>query len=157
MEWEKLGVTWAPHGRADWAESDATAVVQEPKNDRWRLFVSTRDVGGKSRIGRLDLNISGLPQTHVPKVVSFAPNPVLSLVEPGTFDYSGVMPSWLVTNGSEVRLYYIGWNVTGTVPYRLAIGLAISQDGGENFQRHSRRALLLIGASAIRFSTPCLA
>jgi len=62
------------------------------------------------------------------------------------------MPSWLVTNGSEVRLYYIGWNVAGTVPHRLAIGLAVSHDGGETFQRHSKGPLL-IGASATHFTT----
>lgn len=143
MEWDKLGVIWAPQDEAEWATSHATLpVVQELENDRWRLFVSTRDADGKSRIGRLELDASGLPERRIPEVVSFAPEPVLSLGEPGTFDDSGVMPSWLVTNGSEVRLYYIGWNVAGTVPYRLAIGLAISHDGGETFQRHSKGPII---------------
>ncbi len=46
------------------------------------------------------------------------------------------MPCSLVraTNGS-LYLYYVGWNPSGSVPYRNAIGLAVSRDGGVTFER----------------------
>jgi hypothetical protein len=55
--------------------------------------------------------------------------PVLSLGKLGTFDDSGVMPSWIVDYKGLRYLYYIGWNKGLTVPYRNSIGLAISDDG----------------------------
>jgi hypothetical protein len=53
----------------------------------------------------------------------------------GAFDDSGVMPSCIVNAGERKYLYYTGWNQGVTVPYRLAIGLAVSTDGGLTFER----------------------
>jgi hypothetical protein len=39
-------------------------------------------------------------------------------------------------------LYYIGWNPQVTVSYRLAIGLAVSEDGGRTYRRYSAGPLL---------------
>jgi len=139
MQWQKCGFIWAPSGEADWARTHATLpVVQAIPNDRWWIYISTRDAQGKSRIARLTVDASDIGPGRPPRVLHFEPTPVLSLGEPGTFDDSGVMPSWLVADGDALRLYYIGWNVIGTVPYRLSIGLAISKDGGRTFQRYSQ-------------------
>jgi hypothetical protein len=60
---------------------------------------------------------------------------VLGLGKLGTFDDSGAMPSCIVNHGGRKFLYYIGWNRGATVPYRNSIGLAVSDDGGESFER----------------------
>ena len=39
-------------------------------------------------------------------------------------------------------MYYLGWNLGVTVPWRNSIGLAISRDGGKTFVKHSRAPLL---------------
>jgi hypothetical protein len=61
--------------------------------------------------------------------------PVLSLGRLGAFDDSGAMPSCMVDWAGKKYLFYIGWNRGVTVPYRNAIGLAVSSDGGLNFER----------------------
>jgi hypothetical protein len=154
MEWEKLGLLWAPNGQPEWASSHATLpVVQTLSNDQWRVFLSTRDALGKSRIGQLTVDVRG----ERPCVVEFASQPVLSLGAPGTFDDSGVMPSWLVDAGGRQYLYYVGWNVLATVPYRQAIGLAVSDDDGATFQRYSQGPVIDRGVKEPFFATsPCV-
>jgi hypothetical protein len=39
-------------------------------------------------------------------------------------------------------LYYIGWNRAASVPFRNALGVAISRDGGETFEKFSRGPVL---------------
>jgi hypothetical protein len=157
MIWQKLGLIWAPNGEADWARTHATLpVVQTFSNDRWWVYVSCRDALGKSRVGRLTLDVSALPQ-GVPRVVEFEPNPILSLGAPGAFDDSGVMPAWLVECGDEQWMYYIGWNVRGLIPYHVSIGLAISRDGGKTFQRASAGPVLDRSFREPYFTTtPCV-
>jgi hypothetical protein len=97
-----------------------------------------------------------LPQS-ISTVSHVDSEPVLSLGEPGTFDDSGVMPSWMIHNGDELWLYYIGWNVSSTVPYRLSIGLAISRDGGATFFRHSHGPVVDRNVDEPYFvTTPCV-
>jgi hypothetical protein len=47
------------------------------------------------------------------------------------------MGAWVVRNSDRLRLYYIGWNLGTSVPFRNAIGIAESTDGGESFVRLS--------------------
>jgi hypothetical protein len=157
MKWQKLGLIWTPNGEVDWAHTHATLpVVRTLSNDRWGVYVSCRDALGKSRVGRLTLDVSGLPEA-IPRVVEFEPNPILSLGAPGAFDDSGVMPAWLLEHGDEQRMYYIGWNVRGLIPYHVSIGLAVSRDGGESFQRVSAGPVLDRSFREPYFTTtPCV-
>src|SRR5271155_2427808 len=99
-------------------------------DDQVRVYFATRDEKGRSRIGLIELDPDA-PATGRAVLDS----PVLDLGRPGTFDDSGVMPSCLVDAGDEQHLYYIGWTQGVSVPYRNAIGLAISTDGGTTFTR----------------------
>ena len=55
----------------------------------------------------------------------------------GAFDDAGAMATWVVSHQGVKYLYYIGWNVGVSVPFRNAIGLALSRDGGRTFDRYS--------------------
>jgi hypothetical protein len=158
MEWEKLGVVWQPTGEAEWAHTHATLpVVDASRPGEWRVYVSTRDAAGKSRVARLRVDLAGLNEHKLPQVTAFDPQPVLEFGPAGSFDDSGVMPSWLVNHGDEQRLYYIGWNVVGTVPYRLSIGMAVSRDGGESFERYATGPLIDRSLDEPFFATaPCV-
>tara|TARA_B100000575_G_C22989370_1_gene570562 strand:- start:356 stop:985 length:630 start_codon:yes stop_codon:yes gene_type:complete len=46
-----------------------------------------------------------------------------------------------IING-KIHLYYIGWNPASTVRMSLFGGLAISEDGGENFERWSEAPII---------------
>jgi hypothetical protein len=158
MQWQKLGLVWAPNGEAEWACTHATLPVAQSLDDgRWWIYVSTRDASGKSRIARLTVDAAPLADDRPPRVLEVDPQPVLSLGAPGTFDDSGVMPSWLVGHGDELWLYYIGWNVIATVPYRLSIGLAISRDGGRTFERYAQGPVIDRSRHEPYFATaPCV-
>jgi hypothetical protein len=68
-------------------------------------------------------------------------DPVLDLGSLGAFDDSGVTTSCLVTVGHDRFLYYTGWSRGVTVPFYLAAGVAISENGGP-FERVSPAPLL---------------
>lgn len=142
MKWQKRGLVWAPQGDLPWAQTHASLpLVHVASPNQWWVYVSCRDADGKSRVGRLVVDTSSMP-VGMPTVGHLEPAPVLSLGEPGTFDDSGAMPSWLIQDGDLLRMYYIGWNVATTVPYRISIGLAISEDGGATFRRYSQGPII---------------
>jgi len=60
---------------------------------------------------------------------------VLELGKYGTFDEFGTYPVSVICDGDEIRAYYAGWTRCESVPFNAAIGLAVSRDGGETFQR----------------------
>ncbi len=153
MQWEKLGLLWKPSGDLAWAQSHAQIpVVHVSNSNRWQVFLSTRDGECKSRIGRLWVDASGVPTAE-----RFDPGPVLSLGEPGAFDDSGVMPSWIVDVDGALWMYYVGWNVPKTVPYRLSIGLAISEDDGATWRRFSQGPIMDRSVDDPYFvTTPCV-
>jgi hypothetical protein len=68
--------------------------------------------------------------------------PLLSAGQAGEFDDSGTMATWLVNFKGVKYLYYIGWNLGVSVPFRNAIGVALSTDDGLTFQKYSRGPIL---------------
>jgi hypothetical protein len=82
---------------------------------------------------------------------------VLGLGSPGCFDDSGAMPSWIVQAGNEMRLYYTGWNVGTTVPYRNAIGIAVEARPGPDFHKRYAGPILDRTPDEPYFcATPCV-
>ena len=67
---------------------------------------------------------------------------MLDLGSLGTFDDRGVTMSAIVSSGGRQYLCYTGWMLGVTVPFYLAAGLAISDDGGATFRRLSQAPLL---------------
>jgi hypothetical protein len=96
----------------------------------FRIYFATRDDVGKSRITYLDVNAD-----NPAEIINVKNTPVLDLGSTGSFDDCGVMPSWVVPRDGKIYLYYIGWNVRNTIPYHNSIGVAVSSDGGDNFNR----------------------
>jgi len=58
------------------------------------------------------------------------------------FDDAGAMATWLVARDTQLYLYYIGWNRSLAVPFRNALGLAVSEDGGHTFRRYAAGPVL---------------
>jgi hypothetical protein len=136
-----------------WATSHAALPVPWVKDAQTlRIFFSMRDNQGRSHITYLDTDPAD------PCQVSYVhPEPILPLGRPGTFDDNGMMPSWIVETPQGLYLYYIGWNPQVTVSYRLAIGLAISHDGGQTFERYAEGPILDRAIDEPFFNTaPCV-
>ena len=152
MRWHKHGLVYCPNGRFGWDRSHASLPTVDPSGDKWRVYFAARDEQGRSRIGSVDLDPADPTRVAVAN-----PEPILTLGERGTFDDNGTTPSWLVTFGGVKYLYYIGWNPQVTVSYRLAIGLAISEDGGRTFRRYSDGPILDRDGDEPFFNTaPCV-
>jgi predicted GH43/DUF377 family glycosyl hydrolase len=134
MTWDKLGVVYAPNGEAPWMRSHASLpTAHRLKDDTYRIFFAARDERNRSSVCALTLELR-----PALRVVSVDSRPVLSPGPLGHFDDHGVYPASIVSAGGRLFLYYIGWNpgARGSLFYS-SIGLAVSEDGGETFERVS--------------------
>ena len=127
MRWEKRGRIFVPDGTRPWMHHmhRCRSSTNSTRRRCGFSFLSCRDDENRSRIASIDLAAS-----DPLRVLGTAPEPLLPLGQRGTFDDKGMMPSCIVADGQLRYLYYIGWNPQVTVSYRVAIGLAVSEDGG---------------------------
>jgi len=138
MKWEKKGLIFAPDHNYDWMVSHAQVpLVDRVDDNTLRIYFGTRDK--HNRTVTTYIEVAAEDPSHVSYVHD---QPVLGLGELGCFDDSGAMPSWIIDRGSLKYLYYTGWNTSTTVPYRNSIGLAVSRDGGQTFERAFKGPLL---------------
>lgn len=134
QNWRRLGRIFVADGRNRHFASHATYPTPLPlANGNTRIYFSPRDAENRSSIVYLDLALDGdrFDIVHVHDA------PVLTPGARGAFDDSGVTVSSVVTADAGIFLYYLGWSLSTTVPFRNFIGLAASKDGGDSFTRHS--------------------
>ncbi|MEB3983921.1 hypothetical protein OQ968_21970 [Mycobacterium sp. 663a-19] len=132
MAWRKLGRIFLPSGELEWARTHAALPVPEwIEDDIFRIYFSGRDDQNRSSIGCVvvDLSVGG-------KVLEISGDPILSPGARGMFDDCGVSIGSIVHVGNTRFLYYTGWNLAVTVPWKNTIGLAISEAGAP-FERWS--------------------
>jgi hypothetical protein len=138
MKWNKLGLVFATGNNYPWMFSHAANPVAEHLHDDvFRLYFSCRDQDSRAHIAYADVDIK--PPF---KVLKIADEPLLAPGEIGTFDDSGVSLSCIRQFGGRKYLYYLGWNLSVTVPWRNSIGLAIYDPRTGTFQRRSKAPLL---------------
>ena len=135
--WIKEGKLFDPTEVATpgWMSEFAQAPCILEFADFIRVYFSCRpppDAKGQyvSRTAYVDLNRDNLHE-----VIRISSAPTLSFGEPGTFDEFGTYPTSVIRNKNEVWAYYGGWTRCESVPFNVAIGLAISQDQGGTFNR----------------------
>lgn len=137
FHWQKLGRVFDPQESANkkWLAEFAQAPSAIVFDDFIRIYFSCRpepDCAGQyvSYSAWLDLDRAN-PTT----VIRVAEHPVLSLGARGTFDEFGTYPFSAIRHGDEIRGYYGGWTRCESVPFNVAIGMAVSKDGGKTFSR----------------------
>lgn len=133
QSWRRLGHVFVPDGAIPWMASHATypTPLVLPGGEV-RVFFSPRDATKRSSISSLDLAIRGGSWAIVRR-------PQAPLLEPGSrgaFDDSGVTVGAVVPYGEQIFVYYVGWCLGTTVPFRNFIGLAF----GETFDAPLYRA-----------------
>jgi predicted GH43/DUF377 family glycosyl hydrolase len=134
--WQKKGVVFDVQQNSEWMYSHASFPKAILLDDAIRVFFTTRDKNNRGRMGYIDVD-----KNDPMKVLHICKDPVLDLGEPGTFDDCGVTPSSAMHHDGKIYLYYHGWNALQLTPHRLTTGLAVSEDGGQTFQRYSRAPL----------------
>jgi hypothetical protein len=116
----------------------ATAPTPWPLDqEKVRIYFSRRDRLQRSWPTYLETRIDDFRQ-----VSYVCPTPIINTGRAGCFDDSGVMISSLAQSGGKIYLYYSGWNTGSPARYRIAIGLAISEDSGRTFTKWSEGPLL---------------
>lgn len=103
-----------------------------------RVFFSPRDRQNQSSIFWLDLAIDG----DRFEVLRVAGAPLLEPGPRGAFDDSGVSVSCVIADGDRMLVYYLGWSLGITVPFRNFIGLAVGHRGEARLQRVSQVPIL---------------
>lgn len=114
----------------------AVPLAQALEGGLFRVYFSSRDALGRSHTGSVDLRLE-----EPTKILRLSPEPVLRPGALGEFDDSGAMACWLTQQGGRSHLYYIGWNLGVTVPFRNSLGLALG-DGQGGFQRYAAGPIL---------------
>lgn len=131
MSWRRLGLIWDPSDAPGWAASHAALPIALVLDDRVRVIHTVRDALGRSMGSWFDF-IPGEDRT-----LRYADRPSLIPGRTGFFDDSGAMPSTTWMEGDELHCLYVGWNLSQSVPFRHAIGHAMSTDLGATFVRSS--------------------
>jgi hypothetical protein len=131
VRWQKRGLVFRADGRFEWMAHHACVPVPDRVNeDVLRIYFGPRDAHGRTVTAFIEVDAD-----DPSRVLYVHDRPALGLGALGAFDDSGAMPSAIVNHGGRKYLYYIGWNRGTTVPYRNAVGLAVSDDDGRSFQR----------------------
>jgi hypothetical protein len=139
MRWRKLGRVFCPDHEHDWMVSHAAnCVAWRLDEHRYRVLFSTRDRLNRSSIGWVELDLR-----RPAAVLRRSDRPLLAPGPLGAFDDSGVSLACLVAHDGAMFLYYTGWNLGVTVPWRNSIGLAVSRgEASLEFERYSPAPVL---------------
>ncbi|WP_394673811.1 hypothetical protein [uncultured Chryseobacterium sp.] len=124
MHWKKIKNIFSPNGTSSWMKSHAAVpFVLDITDDIVRIGFSSRNVEGKSILAALDFDMNSM------EVKEIVETPLLQNGDNGLFNHDGVMPCQAFTISNEKYLYYIGWNLGVSVPFRNAIGMAKEENG----------------------------
>lgn len=138
VKWQKIGHIFCPDKNQDWMQSYASySWAEHATGDLFRIYFSSRDASNRSSIGYVVINIQE-PST----VLEISRTPILTFGEIGTFDDSGVSISCITSVSGKKFLYYLGWNILVTVPWRNTVGLAIYNPSSQSFERYSKAPVL---------------
>ena len=140
MRWEKVGLVCAPDGTLPWQRSHAALPTKlHLEGSDYRIYFTSRDVDNRTFVGFFDVDLNDPSRLR-----NRASSPLLSPGRWGMFDDHGVQACSIArADSGDLYLYYLGWNPCSTRPiFYTSIGLAISTDGGETFERYSEAPIM---------------
>lgn len=136
FRWIKQGLLFAPSGEAGWFHSHAALPVVDQTESGFRIYFSSRDAHNRAHVGFVETDPDFREVTRIAERPVIGPGPL------GAFDDSGVTTSWIVNHEGKKYHYYSGWSLGVSVPFYFFVGLAISADGGETYERVSPSPIL---------------
>lgn len=144
FKWKKKGRIFDPTTITDrpWLKEFAQAPSVLIFDDFVRVYFSCRppaDENGQyvSYSAFVDLNRKNLFD-----ILKISKTPIFTLGELGTFDQFGTYPVSVIRDDSRVLAWYGGWTRCESVPFNVAIGMGISNDGGQTFTKTGKGPVL---------------
>jgi len=137
---EIYGLIFKPDKSKFWMQSHASVpTVLRISHNICRIFFSSRDERQRSHIGYFDIDLD-----HPDQIIRVSDDPVLEPGPMGYFDDHGVYASSVVKiSNNLIYMYTIGWNPGVVQPlFYSSIGLAISKDGGDSFQKYGSAPIM---------------
>ncbi len=131
MNWVNQGLIFSPfeHLSTEYAQGPQAILFE----DRTRVYFSTRirDESKKfvSQVNFVDFS------PDFKEIIKVSKKPCISPGELGSFDEHGIFPFSPFRRNGELLAYTCGWSRRVSVDIEMAIGLAVSADNGETFQR----------------------
>ncbi|WP_286233231.1 hypothetical protein [Thalassotalea sediminis] len=145
LKWNKQGQIFDPsltqpfEWMTEYAQLPSPLVVDE---NTVRVYFACRpardgNLQYVSRSGYVELDLQDLSQ-----VKYISEKPLFELGNAGAFDEFGSMTSSFVRHEDKVYGYYTGWTRLQSVPYTMAVGMGISEDGGRTFTKLGQGPIL---------------
>ncbi len=142
MKWKKLGKIFdptehvLPNRCVEFAQSPQALVL----NDRVRVFFSTRE---RDSVGKYLSHVAYADFSRdMGRLLGVSERTVMPLGGLGCFDEHGIFPMNVLRDGDRILAYTTGWNRKVSVSADASIGLAVSTDDGQTFERHGTGPLL---------------
>ena len=138
MKWSKLGRIYCVENDAEWMVSHcANPYPEHLHGDVYRIYFSCRDAENRSSISYLVFDVIKYEIIEKPSVQVLGPG------ELGTFDDSGCSIGCIVKMPDNKKyLYYMGWCLSVTVPWRNMNGLAICDNENNEYVKYSRGPIM---------------
>lgn len=138
QKWKKLGLVFCPSNNYDWMVSHAANPVAEHLDeDIFKIYFSCRDNKQRSYVGFVEVDIK--PPF---KILKISDKIVLAPGKIGLFDDSGISLGCIKKIKGKKYLYYLGWNLAVTVPWRNSIGLAVFNEDTNKFEKYSQAPII---------------
>jgi hypothetical protein len=135
--WKKKGLLFSPQelNQRTWLKEFAQAPSTLVFDSFVRVYFSCRPAADKNGQYVSYSAFVDLDRKNLYRILGISKQPVLDLGQLGTFDEFGTYPFSVIRENDNVVAYYAGWTRCESVPFNVAIGRAISNNGGETFQR----------------------
>lgn len=140
MKWSKKGLICSRETfDLPWYRKNTMVPVPYLIDDRHlRVFVTMCDEKNIGRIGYVDVN-----PDNPSEILDYSKIPVLDIGEDGCFDDNGVVTASILKVGTDIYMYYSGYQACVKVPYLIFAGVAVSKDNGNTFTKISSRVPIL--------------
>lgn len=165
FKWKKIGKIFDPKDliTKSWMHEFAQSPSVLIEEKYVRVYFCSRPAPGLDGQYLSYISFIDLERSNLRNILRVCEQPVLALGKYGTFDEFGTYPVSVIRDGAEIRAYYAGWTRCESVPFNAAIGLAISCDEGQSFQRlgdgpvlsYSPDEPFLLGSPRIRKFNDC--
>ncbi|MEQ5837470.1 hypothetical protein [Marinobacter sp. NFXS9] len=137
MKWKKLGKIFDPIEHP--LPNDCVEYAQSPQalifDEFVRIYFASRPP--RNEAGQYLSHIAYADYTKdFSRLLRVSEETVLPLGGLGTFDEHGIFPLNVLPFRGRVLGYTCGWSRRVSVPVETSVGLVISTDGGETFQRY---------------------